>query len=210
MAYGFLGSVLAAALGLAGGLAARSPRQGLMAAVIGGLVGAAVGAGAAFAMVPVYFQLWDPEANLMVPSLAANTVIFACIGAAGGFALALGIRRPRSVARAILGGVLGALAAAALVEVINAGFFPMLRVEEPIPAERVPRLICHLAVATSDGLRRLLGFCATRSEVEINQYLCRDTLMRRVGIRVGFVAAACLLVLAVVFRDLDLACQERA
>lgn len=147
IAYGVLGGVLGSALGLAGGIARGSVRVGLAAAVVGLLAGATAGAGMSVVLTPVFYQLLNPETNPMVAPFVTHAGIFAAIGLAGGFALGMGRGGQRAVAVAAFGGFLGALVGATLFEAGNALAYPLVRVLEPIPGERLSRLAAHFAVA---------------------------------------------------------------
>jgi len=146
IAYGVLGAALAGALGLAGALARGNLRSGLGAVGVGILVGGITGAGISAVFVPVFFQLYDPEAG-MLSVFVAHLGIFTAIGAAAGLGLGLGLKDRRLMAGAIFGGVLGALIGTFVFEAINSTIFPLMRTEEPIPSERLPRLLADFCVA---------------------------------------------------------------
>ncbi|GAC1469860.1 MAG: hypothetical protein NVSMB9_14250 [Isosphaeraceae bacterium] len=152
MAYGALGGLLGGALGLAGGLARRSAGGGLIAAAVGVVGGTAVGAGASFVLTPIFFQLLDPTMGGMVASFVVHGGVFGSIGAMGGLTLGLGRGGRGTAAHAALGGLLGALVGAVLYESAETMFYPLVRVGEPIPGERLLRLALDLTVAVFTAL----------------------------------------------------------
>jgi hypothetical protein len=142
-----LGAALGAILGLAGGLARGSVRAGLGAAAAGALAGLAVAGAVSAVAVLLFFRFHDPEfGGLVVPALV-HGVLFASIGGACGLALGLGLGGRREIAPAVLGGMVGGLVGAVLFEVILAVLFPLLRMDMPIPMERLARLAMHLSGA---------------------------------------------------------------
>jgi hypothetical protein len=84
--------------------------------------------------------------------------IGAGIGAATGIALGWGLGDRGSLGRALIGGLFGALAGVFLFETINSLTFPLMPAESPLPAESLPRLVMHLAVA--GGTAFLAGLAA--------------------------------------------------
>jgi hypothetical protein len=152
LAYGLLGSLLAAAMGLAGGLARGSIRVALATAAGGAVAGAGTGGGLAAVLTPVFFRLLDPFAPLLAP-VVVHGGIWCGIGVVGGLAFGLAYAGPSTTAlRAGLGGLLGALVATVVFELVNAFAFPMVIVAEPVPPERTLRLLAHFAVAVAASL----------------------------------------------------------
>jgi hypothetical protein len=159
VAYGFLGLLLGAAMGIAGGLARGSIRSGLGAVLVGGVTGAVTGAGLSAALVPVYFRFTDPAKGLIL-LFSIYAAIFAGVGAAGGLALGWGLGDRRTIGRSLIGGAIGALVGTFAFQSINSLAFPLLATFEPVPAERIPRLVVHLCVAI--GTAALAGLAAGR------------------------------------------------
>ncbi len=156
LAFGFLGAALGGSLGLAGGLVRRSPKGGLLGGARGAVIGLAAGAGASALMTSVFFRLLDDQGNLMVP-LLTHCVIAATVGAAGGLGFGAGLGDRRCIARAALGGLVGAALGGLVFEMINAVAFPLVRVSEPVPDGRTPRLLLHLCVSMIAAVGIALG-----------------------------------------------------
>jgi uncharacterized membrane protein len=148
LAYGLLGACLGAALGLAGGLSRGSLRTGLYIAVLGLVGGGIAGAGVSAGATTLFFRYLDPEAGLKLP-LLTHGAIFAVVGAAGGAALGLGLGDRRAVLLGLIGGLIGGILGTLLYELLVAIAYPTMRVEQPVPAEGIPRLLAHLFVAIS-------------------------------------------------------------
>jgi hypothetical protein len=146
VAYGLLGGLLGVGLGLAGGLARRSVGAGLLAAAVGLVFGVGAGAGMSAVAIPRFYQFLTPE-NGVVVALLTHLAVFAAVGAAAGLAFGLGAGGRGSAVRGLLGGLVGGALGTVAFEVIFAVGMPLMRLEHPIPPERVPRLLIHLAVA---------------------------------------------------------------
>jgi len=166
-AYGLLGLLLGVALGVAGGLARGSVRSGLAAALVGGVSGALTGGGLSAALVPVFFRLLDP-ASALILLFSIHAAIFAGVGAAGGLALGWGLGDRKTIVHCLIGGLFGSVVGTFAFEAINSLAFPLLGAFEPVPAERVPRLMVHLCVAI--GTAALAGLAAGRGG---NRSACR-------------------------------------
>jgi hypothetical protein len=146
---GLFGALLGTFLGACGGLGRRSPAAARRAALIGLGAGAVAGTGMALVIVPRYFRWYlrlRPEG--LVPPLLMHGGIWGAIGAAGGLAFGLGLGGRGHAAKALLGGLLGALMGTALYEILGALAFPMSRTDHPVAAAWAPRLLARLLVAT--------------------------------------------------------------
>jgi hypothetical protein len=152
VAYGGLGMFLGLALGVAGGMARRSPAAALAAGLTGLVLGGAAGAGATLSVLPSYHAALaaksdaDKENNLSV-SLLAHGGIWIAVGGAAGLALGLGLGGPGRIARATIGGILGATLAAAIYEFAGAIVFPTGETFRQMAVAPGPRLLAHLSVA---------------------------------------------------------------
>jgi hypothetical protein len=156
LAYGLLGATLAGGLGLAGGLARRSIPAALAAALVGLVGGAATGAGLSVPVTHAFYKHLDPESGLML-ALLIRGGIWAPIGAVAGLAFGLGLGGPRTIARALIGGLAGGILGTMAFEIANAFAFPLSRLNAPIPDERFPRLLAILCVAVSTALAVAVG-----------------------------------------------------
>jgi hypothetical protein len=158
-AYGLLGLLLGVAMGALGGLARGSIRSTLVGVLVGGVSGAATGAGLSAALVPVYFGFMDPARGLIL-LFATYAAIFAGVGAAGGLALGCGLGDRKMISRSLVSGLLGSVVGTFAFEVINSLAFPLLVTFEPVPGERIPRIVVHLCVAIGTAL--FAGLAADR------------------------------------------------
>jgi hypothetical protein len=66
----------------------------------------------------------------------------------GGLALGLGLGRPGLIARAVLGGALGAALGQAVYVVVGTLVFPLDRASLPLAAAPAPRLVARVLLAT--------------------------------------------------------------
>jgi hypothetical protein len=114
--------------------------------LVGLVLGGAAGAGMAALIGPIFYRLNTPEPGTLVPALT-HVAMWALIGVAGGLALALGLGDPRRIGAALLGGLLGAVMGTIAFETVNAVAFPLVRVLEPVPSDRILRLVAHMCVA---------------------------------------------------------------
>jgi hypothetical protein len=149
LAYGGLGMVLGLTLGVAGGFARRSPRAAIAAGVVGMVLG---GAGMTRVLLPFYHatRAAASEAdqnNDLALALRTHGGIWLAIGAAAGLALGIGLGGGARMARALIGGILGAGVAAVIYEFGGAILFPVAETFRPMAKETLPRLSAHLAVA---------------------------------------------------------------
>jgi hypothetical protein len=149
LVFGGLGATLGGLLGLAGGLARRSPLSGMAAGAVGAVTGALAATGATVGAVPVFYRFVDPEMGLMAPVIT-HMAIFGTIGAAGGMSLGLGLGGRANVLKGLLGGLIGGVLSAFAYNVVASLLFSDMRVYDPFPreaAERLPRLMMDLSVA---------------------------------------------------------------
>jgi hypothetical protein len=161
LSYGALGALLGAALGAAGGTARRSPGAAITASLVGLVLGAAAGAGATFLIIPWYHRLHAMPApenatQELCLALATHGGIWVAVGAAAGLALGLGLGG-RRVARAVIGGMVGAALATGIYEFGGAVGFPLDRTIQPTAMAPGPRLLAHLAVALCVSAGALLA-----------------------------------------------------
>jgi hypothetical protein len=158
LVFGTFGVALGLALGLAGGWAQRIDgkavrNRALFGLILGGVVAAAVTALA----LPVYYRVHNPDTNDLVVGLLSQVVISAAIGVAGGAAFGVGLGHRDVIARAAIGGLLGACAGAMVYEILGAIVFPLDETSSPISATWGTRLLGRLAVATLASAGATLG-----------------------------------------------------
>jgi len=157
-AYTALGGFLGLALGVAGAAARRSNRRAAWAGPLGAVLGAAAGAGTSLAFTPLYHQAviaaadaiewgggasWD---SVTVP-LFLHAGIFGAIGVAGGLAFGLGLGGAPRIGRAVLGGLIGALAATLVYEFGGALLMAASTTGDPVAAGWPGRLLAKAGVA---------------------------------------------------------------
>ena len=133
-------------LGVTGGIALRSIRSGMVGVLVGSLTWGPGRSRPLRGAVPVFFRFLDPAwgssccFRLMPPSSLGS-------GSRAGLALGSGLGGRKLVSRCLLGGLLGALVGTFAFETINSLAFPLMSSFEPVPAERIPRVVVHLCVA---------------------------------------------------------------
>ena len=150
-ASGLMGLCLGVSLGLTGGLTRGTARTALTGATVGGLAGAALGGILSWIAIPLFFRFFDPESGFLILFLT-HAEIFAGVGVAAGLALGLGLGDRRILARAIFGGLIGALLGTMAFESANALAFPLMRTFEPMPNEPIPRVLMYFCVAISTAV----------------------------------------------------------
>jgi hypothetical protein len=149
LAFAVQGACLGLALGLAGGLARGAAGGGAVAGLAGAVLGGALALGAAVALQPVYdrnVQLDQVDQDLTVP-LLVHGGIWGVAGLAGGLAFGLGLRGRRDlIARAAVGGLVGALLATFVFEFTGAIMFPEAKTTRPLSLTWGSRLLARALV----------------------------------------------------------------
>jgi hypothetical protein len=148
IAFGALGAVLGLTLGLAGGFARGSAPAAWRAAMVGSILGGAAGAGMSWALLPIYFRILDPDHGDLILAIGIQGGIWPVIGAAGGTAFGIGLGDRSRAVRALLGGLLGALAGVLVYEMVGAVMFPLDKTSNPLSATWGTRLFARLALTT--------------------------------------------------------------
>jgi hypothetical protein len=146
-AFGMLGAALGLAMGLAGGIARRSGAAAFAAGGLGLILGAVAGAGSVVELVPYYLKYVNRDGDDLIWPLLTHGGLWSAVGAAGGLALGVGLGGWRRTGRALLGGLIGALAAVLVFEVVGPLAFPLAKTGEPISETWGSRLFARLAVA---------------------------------------------------------------
>ena len=78
-------------------------------------------------LLPIYFRHLDPDHGDLTLAILILGGIWPIIGAAGGAAFGIGLGQPGHVLRALLGGLLGALAGLLVYEIVGALAFRWTR-----------------------------------------------------------------------------------
>jgi hypothetical protein len=152
-----LGAILGLGMGLAGGLARRSPAGGAKAALVGCVVGSAAGAIISLIVLPLFFKTHDPQSqDLTLPLLTLGSICSA-VGAAGGLAFGIGLGRQERWLKSLVGGLVGGTLAAVVYEVVGAIAFATDRTELPISQTHVTRAMLHVLIGTLAGVGAALG-----------------------------------------------------
>jgi hypothetical protein len=144
--FGILGAALGLALGLAGGLARRNPWAALTAAPAGLILGGAVGAGMALGMVRLYYLDYNPHSNSLLLPLLVHGGIWSTLGLVAGTSLGIGLGGRGRILQAGLGGLLGAILATLIYEVVGALAFPMAKTHHPVSEDSTSRLFADLTL----------------------------------------------------------------
>lgn len=156
--YGLQGAALGLMLGLAGAAARRSVSAAALGGPVGLVAGAAAGTGGARGLFRAYFSLADLSEENMLLALLCHAGVWGLIGLAGGLAYGLGVGGGGGrVARAAVGGLIGAVLATVLYEVIGAAAFPLDKTAEPVAATGAARLLGIAAVALFTALGAALS-----------------------------------------------------
>jgi hypothetical protein len=142
---GALGGCLGLALGLLGAFLRPQPRHTRRTATAGFLLGIAAGAIPSFALVPYFFDNFNPRSTIALPFLV-HFGLWAGIGAAAGLALSIGMGRWRDLGRGFIGGMAGVFAGTLLYHLINPAFFPLDQ-DLPIPIRETSRFVAALCVS---------------------------------------------------------------
>ncbi len=150
LAFVLLGGALGGGLGVAGGLVRRSSRAAMSAGLLGLAVGATATGAMSLVVLPAHtvYQLRYPDEasrNLLWP-LLVHTGIWSVVGAAGGWALGLGVGGQNRLGPAVQGGLVGAAIAAIGYEFIGAFALPAARTAQYVSATWQTRLLARLAV----------------------------------------------------------------
>jgi hypothetical protein len=148
LTFGSLGAVLGLALGLAGGFARGSARAASSAAIVGTIVGGAAGAAISQVLMPMFFTLTEPNSGDLILAIFIQSGNWSVVGAVGGAAFGLGLGDRSRVVRAVIGGLLGAIAGAVVYEMAGAILFPLDKTSDPISVTWGTRLFARLAVTT--------------------------------------------------------------
>ena len=164
MSFAQQGALLGAILGLAGGLARRSVRAGLLSALVGFMLGGAFAAGAAYGILPIYYDTFDPQEDPLIYTMLTHGAIWAAAGIAAGLAFGLGLGGRGRWLRGALGGLLGGIAATMLYDLVGALAFPLDKTSDPVAATLVTRLFAQLTVGLLVAAGAALGMAPPKDK----------------------------------------------
>ena len=157
LAFAILGSVLGAAMGMAGWVAVGAARVRARGALVGLAAGGLLGALGSVLVLPVYFHALDVaqenlSRDLVLPALVHSGIWAAC-GLAGGLAFGIGLDAGRTrMINSALGGLIGAAFGAVLYEMIGAAAMPAAKTTSPLAITWEARLLARMLVATLSAL----------------------------------------------------------
>jgi hypothetical protein len=146
LTFALLGCVTGLAMGFSGGLAARSPRRGMIAGLAAQAAGLLVGAIISLALVRFFYRGLVQDLNDLWSPVLIHGAIGMAIGAVGGAAFALGMGCPRRHQAAIGAAVVGGLFAPILFQTLSATFLPGANTMGPIADSRSARLLAMLLI----------------------------------------------------------------
>ena len=148
LVFAILGGVTGLTMGLAGGLAVRSPARGLKLGLLALATGAIVGALTSLALVPFFFRELVPDSNDLLSPVLIHGGIWTAIGAVGGvaFAIARGMSK-RRFADAIAGACFGAVLATIFYHALAAAVFPQAKSTEVVANTAIVRFLAMSLVA---------------------------------------------------------------
>jgi hypothetical protein len=152
LAFALLGAILGMGLGAAGGLARRSGRSAILAAISGLALGAISTAAISMALLPAYntyrYSHPDEVSNNLIFPLLLHAAVWSVVGASAGAAFAAGRGERGLWPRAVQGGLVGAVVAAAVYELIGVVAFPAAGTTLFVSTTWPTRLLARLAVGT--------------------------------------------------------------
>jgi hypothetical protein len=151
------GGLLGLAMGLAGGLARRSASASARAAILGLVLGTATAGGIASILVPIFFKVVDPQSVSLVIPLLTQGAIWASIGAVSGLVFAVGLGGRSRWITTLVGGLVGAAAAAIVYEIVGALAFSSDHTDLPLSSSITTRGMAQLLVATFSAIGAVLA-----------------------------------------------------
>jgi hypothetical protein len=161
------GGFLGLTLGAAGGLARRSVIASGGAGIAGAVLGTAVPASVALVMVSNFFERHDPQSGDLILPLLTHGAMWSAVGACGGLAFGLGIGGKRRWLATLVGGALGAAAAAVIYEFAGAIAFSTSKADLPVAGSTAARCVAQFLAAVFPALGAAL---ALRRFDPVNSY----------------------------------------
>jgi hypothetical protein len=162
LASAILGSVTALTMGLAGGLAVRTPRRGAVVGLGASAVGALAGAAAAWALIPILFREFVPDSNDLLAPILIHAGIWAPIGALAGVAFAAGAGAQHQLPVAGLSAGVGGFTASILFHVFTGVLLPLSNSSEPVGGSPLVRLLAASLVTILASIGAARGTLSSR------------------------------------------------
>jgi hypothetical protein len=146
LAFSILGGVMALAMGIAGGLAARSIIRGLIVGSSGAVIGVLVAVGVTKLALPAFYRRLAPDPNDVMTPMLVHGAIWTALGAVGAIAFAIGIKARREYFYIIVNSCVAAFSASFLYHTAAEGLFPAANSSEPIASAASARLLAAVFV----------------------------------------------------------------
>jgi hypothetical protein len=167
VAFVLLGAAFGGGMGLAGGLARRSGRAAVGAALVGMTLGICGAAGTSAALLTALNRHKnvnpdDPLLDLFFP-LLVHAGIWATIGGAGGLAFGLGLGERKRRSQLIMAGLIGAIIATVVYELVGGLAFPAAKTTQFISETWQTRLFARLIVTVFAAIGAVLALGEERS-----------------------------------------------
>lgn len=162
-----LGGLLGLGLGVVGGVVRGSGRSAGIAGLSGLVLGAGAGALATQALMPVYFQFYNPDQDDLIVAILIQGAIAAAMGAAVGAALGVGMvggwgeartREGRGIVlRSLVGGLFGAVLGILVYQIVGVMAFPLDQTSKPLSTSSGSRMLALVAVAVLVAIGAVKG-----------------------------------------------------
>ncbi len=158
-----LGAVAGLIMGIAGGVAGRSLSRGLIVGLGGVVTGGLVGALASVGLLPFFYRRTVPDPNDLLTPILIHGGIWMAVGAVGGLAFAIGMRRERRGLQAIVGACLGAVLATLTYHGLSEAFFAETASTLPVATATFPRLLAVFLVTVFSACGAARGILIRRA-----------------------------------------------
>jgi hypothetical protein len=146
LVYAILGGLTGLAMGAAGGLIVRSPGHGLVVGVAGLAAGSLAVAAVGSVLLPYFFRGPVPDINDLLTPILLHGGIWMVIGAVGGSAFALGMKRRRHLFNAMAAACVGGFLASILFHLLGGSLFTGSEITDAVAKSTAPRLLAMIFV----------------------------------------------------------------
>jgi hypothetical protein len=146
LAFAIMGGMTGLFMGLAGGLAGRSPARGVVAGLCGIVFGAASAVPASLAFLPFFYRSLVPDANDLLTPILIHGGIWMAIGAVGGLAFSVGMSRGRHLLNAAGAACFAAFVASVFYHLLGGFLVLDSSAAEPLANSALLRLLAMLFV----------------------------------------------------------------